>query len=166
MHKHITVVCWSWLTPTKESLVGIFLPNSGFRDIRWVAWNWSWEIFIPQKSANATKQRFFFPPERPLSNVSAHQCKLQCKLSLCHRSLNISALNRATNSCDLVTNSWNLRTGGDLKGHQIIVTSFFFFIVSSNTVSPRPVCLDISNRLSFSILYHFINIVYSHLFIV
>lgn len=71
------------------------------------------------------KARLLFYPaplEGPWSHISHINAHLQWKPSLSHLSLNIATSKRATDSCDLVTNSWNLRTGEDLKGYLIVVS--------------------------------------------
>lgn len=110
------------------------------------------------------KARLLFSPRETFSNISAHQCIRQWKLSLCHPYLNISTFIRATNSGDLVTNSWNLRTGEDLKGLQIIVTSFFpLYYVFEYCLSPL---FQHKQSLLILFLYLIAILVCSHIFII
>lgn len=144
--------------------MGTSPPNSGFRHSRWVACMGS--IYATEISKCYKARVLPLYPRETLVKPTSTSAQTTVETSLCRLSLTISSLRRATDSCDLVTDSWNLRTGGDVKGHHIPVTSFIFFLVSWNTASPWPVCLDISNLVSFSLLYFFTILVHSHLLLV
>lgn len=153
------LVCWNQLTLAQESGLGIFLPDSGFRDLRLVAWNCKRYI---SKADKRYKARLLFFPQRDVCQTYQHidAYILQWKPGLSPLSLNISTSKRATDSCDLVTDSWNLRTGEDLKGHLIAVSLLSLCLWILPFPSPR---WGIHNSLVFSLLCLLTILAHSHL---
>lgn len=61
------VLCWCQLVLPPKNRFWVFLPNSEFKDVTLIAWNWLWweyKFVAPWKLANTGNEGFFFYPFR------------------------------------------------------------------------------------------------------